>query len=111
MKFKTGFFGFLAGALAGAAIGLLYAPQSGDETRENLAENSQKMKENALASIQEAQDAAVAKMNEAQIRIDAINKETKELLGQLQTIGQDTLESQKSELEEGYEKAKEAVAA
>jgi gas vesicle protein len=111
MKFKTGFFGFLIGALAGAAVGLLYAPQTGDETRQILVENSQKMKENALESIQEAQDTAVAKMNEAQIRIDAINKETKDLLGQLKTVGQNTLENQKSDLEEGYEEAKEAIAA
>jgi gas vesicle protein len=111
MNIKTGFFGFLAGALAGAAIGLLFAPQSGDATRQTLVENSQKMTENALESIQEAQDAAVAKMNEAQIRIDSINKEAKELISQLQTVGKDTLENQKSDLEEGYKEIKETVAA
>jgi gas vesicle protein len=111
MNIKTGFFGFLAGMLAGAAVGLFYAPQSGDETRQALVENSQKMKANALESIQEAQEAAVTKLNEAQIRIDAINKETKDLLGQLQEIVKDTIESEENILEGGYEEAKEAVAA
>jgi len=111
MKFKTGFFGFLIGVLAGAAAGLLYAPQSGDETRQTLVENSQQMKANAFESIQEAQNTAMAKMDEAQIRLDAINKETKKLLGQLQTVGKDILENQKSDIEEGYKEVKETVAA
>jgi gas vesicle protein len=111
MNIKTGFIGFALGALAGAAIGLLYAPQSGDETRQILAENSQKLKEDTLDSIQQAQDLALEKVNEAQVRFEAINKESKELLTRLQSIGQSTLEAEKDILAEGYEETKEAVAA
>jgi gas vesicle protein len=111
MNFKSGFWGFIIGSLTGAIFALLYAPQSGEETRQILVDNSQKLKEDALDSIQQAQDLALEKVNEAQIRIDAINKETKELLSQLQSIGESTLEAEKEILEEGYEKTKEAVAA
>lgn len=111
MNIKTGFWGFIIGGLTGAVFALLYAPQSGEETRQILVDNSQKLKEDALDSIQQAQDVALDKVNEAQIRIDAINKETKELLSQLQSIGKSTLEAEKEILEEGYEKTKEAAAA
>ena len=111
MKFKTGFLGFVIGGLTGAAAALLYAPRSGDETRQILAENSQKLKEDTLDSIQQAQDLALEKVNEAQVRFEAINKELKELLTRLQSIGQSTLEGEKEILEEGLEETKEAVAA
>ena len=37
--------GFLAGAVVGVAIGLLYAPQSGAETREMLAQKASEVKD------------------------------------------------------------------
>jgi gas vesicle protein len=111
MNFKTGFWGFLLGGLTGAAIALLVAPQSGEETREILSENSQKMKEEALSSIQEAQDIAIAQLNEAQVRLEKLNKETRKLFTQLQTIGKTTLEEQKNVLDNGSVKAKEDVSA
>ena len=111
MNFKSGFFGFIIGGLTGAIFAMLYTPQSGEETRQILAENSQKLKENTLESIQQAQDLALEKMNEAQIRMDAINRESQELLSQFKSIGKSTLESQKEILEEGYEETKETVAA
>ena len=109
MNFKTGFLGFVIGGLTGAAAALLYAPRSGDETRQILAENSQKLKEDPLDSIQQAQDLALEKVNEAQVRFETINKESKELLTRLQSIGQSTLEAEKEILVEGVEETKEAV--
>ncbi len=109
MNFKTGFTAFIIGGLSGAIIALLYAPQSGEETRQILVDNSQKLKNEALDSIQQAQDVALEKVNEAQIRMDSINKETKELLSQLQSIGESTLKAEKEILEKGYQKTKKAV--
>lgn len=111
MNFKIGFLGFIIGGLTGAIFALLYAPQSGEETRQILAENSQKLKEETLDSIQQAQDMALDKMNEAQIRIDTINRESKELLSQFQSIGKSSLESEKEIIEEDYDQTKEALAA
>lgn len=109
MNFKTGFTAFIIGGLSGAIIALLYAPQSGEETRQILVDNSQKLKNEALDSIQQAQSVALKKVNEAQTRLEAINKETKDLLSQLQSIGESTFKSEKEVLEEGYEKAKETI--
>jgi gas vesicle protein len=41
------FSGLLVGALIGLAVGFLYAPQSGEETREQLVEKAKKAKEKA----------------------------------------------------------------
>ena len=109
MNFKNGFLGFIVGGLAGAAVAFLYAPQSGEETRQILIENGEKMKENALESIQEAQDVALGKLNEAQIRAEKVSREARQIFGQLQEIGQTTLEKEKEILEEGMAQAKTAV--
>jgi len=40
---------FLAGAVVGAAVGLLFAPKAGTETREQLAQFGRKAREKAEA--------------------------------------------------------------
>jgi gas vesicle protein len=57
--------GFLAGAVVGAAIGLLCAPQSGAETREMLAQKANEVKD----KVTEAAD--MVKERVANIRGDA----------------------------------------
>lgn len=47
---------FMLGALAGAAIALLYAPAPGDETRKKLGEKARKGKERAEALAQEGRE-------------------------------------------------------
>jgi gas vesicle protein len=45
---STGFFsGFIVGAVIGAAVGILYAPQSGPETRRLVKEKALEVKEKA----------------------------------------------------------------
>ncbi|MDX9993430.1 MAG: YtxH domain-containing protein [Anaerolineales bacterium] len=65
MEFKTFLVGFLLGSAAGAAAALLYTPQSGVETRQQLMDNTQKLKETALDSFQEVQDMATARLGQA----------------------------------------------
>ena len=40
---------FICGAVVGAAVGLLYAPKTGSETREQLAEFARRAREKAEA--------------------------------------------------------------
>ena len=52
--------GFLIGAAVGVAIGFLYAPQPGKETREMLKEKAEKAAEKAKEAAEKAKEAALA---------------------------------------------------
>jgi len=48
--------GFIIGAIAGTAIGILYAPKAGKETREMLKEKANELKEKAGDLISRVRD-------------------------------------------------------
>jgi gas vesicle protein len=50
--------GFILGAVAGVAIGFLYAPKPGKETRELLKEKAEKAREKASEVAEKAKEAA-----------------------------------------------------
>ena len=50
--------GFLLGAIAGVAIGFLYAPKAGKETRAMLKEKADEVKEKAEEVTEKAREAA-----------------------------------------------------
>ena len=52
---RSGFTIFAVGALIGAGIALLYAPQSGKETRKLLAKKAKQLKEKAQDTVENAQ--------------------------------------------------------
>ena len=55
----TGFgIGFIAGAVVGLAIGFLYAPHPGKETRERIAEKAEEAKDRVAGVIDKMQESA-----------------------------------------------------
>jgi gas vesicle protein len=50
--------GFIIGAIAGMAIGVLYAPKAGKETRELLKEKAEEVKEKTSEVTEKAKEAA-----------------------------------------------------
>lgn len=64
--------GFVIGASVGAIAGLLLAPQSGEETRELIAESSKDLYDKAQDSIAELQDKATDVMENLQEKGDEI---------------------------------------
>ena len=51
--------GFLIGALAGVAIGILYAPAAGRETRSKLKEKAGEVKEIASERIEKSREVVI----------------------------------------------------
>jgi gas vesicle protein len=47
---------FIAGAVAGAAVALLFAPASGDETREYLGQRAREGRSRAVNAFERARD-------------------------------------------------------
>jgi uncharacterized protein YjbJ (UPF0337 family) len=70
---------FLAGAAAGAVIGLLYAPDKGSETRKKISEKSRELTDD----LQETTNMAIDTINDLRERImDVISDVTEGSLGQ-----------------------------
>jgi gas vesicle protein len=105
----SGLLAFLLGGAIGAAIGLLYAPRSGKETREILIDEGDEMVNKAVSSIRTAQDKAMSMIQDAQSRVETLNKETNDRIQKLQEIARDTMNEQKESVKKGYSKAKEVV--
>ncbi len=47
---------FLAGAISGAAVALLFAPAAGDETRQFLSDKAKESRERAIAAAREGRE-------------------------------------------------------
>jgi gas vesicle protein len=47
---------FLAGAISGAAVALLFAPAAGDETRQFLTDKARESRERAMAAAREGRE-------------------------------------------------------
>lgn len=63
----TGFgIGFLAGAVIGLAVGFLYAPRSGEETRELIKEKASDVIEKVRETAAEAKRRAQEKLGRAE---------------------------------------------
>jgi gas vesicle protein len=105
----SGFGTFLVGGLIGAAIGLLYAPRSGKETRQILVGEGEELMDRATTAIQEAQDKALMAIRDTQSRLETLNVEAKDRISKLQDIAGTTMEEQKQSLQKGYSEAKKVV--
>lgn len=66
---------FILGALVGAAVALLYAPQSGEELRANLREEAQVERQRLQAQYEKS-------MKDLQERIDKVQVDLQSLLQQ-----------------------------
>ena len=53
------FVAFIAGAIAGAAVALLYAPATGEETREYLGQRAREGKDRAAEAARQGREAII----------------------------------------------------
>lgn len=112
--------GFMMGGLVGAAVALLMAPQSGEETRTLIREKSIELKDKAAETAEEARHRAEKALEDARVRAESAYQEvrvradevaqlTKERATQFQEQGQIVLEKQKTRLEDAIQAGKKAA--
>jgi gas vesicle protein len=70
--------GFIVGGLTGAVVALLFAPQSGEETRALIKDKSIELRDKAQHTAEEALARAEAAAQEARARADELAKQLKE---------------------------------
>jgi ATP synthase F1 delta subunit len=70
--------GFVVGGLTGAVVALLFAPQSGEETRALIKDKSIELRDRASQSAEEVLARAEAAAAEARTRAEELTKEAKQ---------------------------------
>ena len=70
--------GFIVGGLSGAVVALLFAPQTGEETRALIKDKSIELRDRAQQSAEEALARAEATAQEARARADELARQLRE---------------------------------
>ncbi len=89
--------GFIVGGLTGAVVSLLFAPQSGEETRALIRDKSIELRDRANETAEEALARAEAAAAEARARAEELGKlaraRAEELAKEVRSRGESALEA------------------
>lgn len=109
---------FVLGALVGAGLALLFAPQSGEETQEEIRARAKKLRDAAEERVREAQVQLEERLDQAREGVQSRVGQVKEAVeaGRQAATGargdlEKKLEKSKAAYRAGMDAAKEAVAA
>lgn len=84
--------GFMIGGLVGAAVALLLAPQSGEETRQVIKDRGIVLRDRAVAYGQDARTRAEHALEEARLRVDETMEELRARTRELSRLTDDWIE-------------------
>ena len=104
---NNGVLGFLAGAAVGAALGVLFAPRSGKETREILADKARQRKEDLDELIDKAREEWSKAKGKAMDAATMTREEVSDFIRFLMAEGEDLKERLADDV---HQKAEEAAA-
>ena len=100
------FAGLIIGGLIGAALSILLAPQSGEETRAQLRDKSLEFKDRAEEGVLEARQRAQTQISSLQDQVTTLQQQ----VSTLQDRGKETLEKGKQSATEALTRGKQAIA-
>ncbi len=96
-EFGSFLVGFIVGGLTGAVVSLLFAPQSGEETRALIRDKSIELRDQAADTAEQAMARAEAAAAEARTRADELAKVARqradEFAKEAKARGQDALDA------------------
>ena len=98
--------GFIVGGLSGAVVALLFAPQTGEETRALIKDKSIELRDRAQISAEEAIARAEAAAAEARARADDLARQLRE---RGQGVYDDVRERGKTAMDDVRERSKTAM--
>lgn len=98
--------GFIVGGLTGAVVSLLFAPQSGEETRALIKDKSIELRDKAQVSAEEAIARAEAAAAEARARADDLARQLRE---RSKEVYADVRDRSQAAIEDVRERGKSAV--
>lgn len=96
------FTGLLIGSLAGAATMLLFAPQSGKATRQQIQQKTMELRDQTMATVE-------GTMGQIRGKTDQLKSEVREKAYELKQHGQEALVEQLDRVSEAAEKGKKAI--
>ncbi len=97
-EFGAFLIGFIVGGLTGAAVSLLLAPQSGEETREYLRERAIELRDKGADFVQTAGDQVNETAGQVRQRAGEFADQARTQATELQRKGQVILEEQRSKI-------------
>jgi len=114
MEKQTGTFGsfalgFLFGGLVGAAVALLTAPQSGEETREQIQHETERLREQMAKAVDEMRSSIEESSEDFKKRAEEILEAARAKVDEVKARLESLQAQGKTALEEGKERAAEVV--
>ncbi|MDY6873945.1 MAG: YtxH domain-containing protein [Chloroflexota bacterium] len=90
--------GFLVGGLTGAAVSLLFAPQSGEETRALIKDKTVELRDRTAETVEEARLQAEKAWGEAKSKAEELSKLAKEQADEMIKKGEQALDQSREKL-------------
>lgn len=101
--------GFVVGGLTGAVVALLFAPQTGEETRALIKDKSIELRDKAQITAEEAYSRAEHAAHEARVRAEELAHEARSRAEELSKEARERAEHLASEVRERSKSAIDAV--